>query len=268
MEHSMKRFSDRHVIVTGAATGIGRGIAQRFAEEGARVVIACRNSTNGERAARDLCDRGGTACYIQADVAKQESISALLKQAAEKYGPVDIAVSNAGIAEQQSTALDITPEEWDRVYGVNVRGSFFFCRACAQNMMDNGTQGSIITISSIMGRGAKGMTGAYASSKSSIIMFTKTLAKCLAPMGIRVNCVAPGVVATEIYNSVEHEYQMDQGEFANWLIEESVNSGQLLIPRIGTSEDIAGAVAFLASSDASYITAQTLSVDGGTDWCW
>ena len=117
-------------------------------------------------------------------------------------------------------------------------------------------------------RGAKMMAGPYPSSKAAVIQFTKNLAKCLAPMGIRVNCVSPGVVATELYANVEKEMMMEPGAFAEWLIEEAVKSGQLLIPRAGEAEDIASAVAFLASPEASYITAQNLSVDGGMDWCW
>jgi len=268
MENSLKRFFSKHVIVTGAGTGIGRAIACRFASEGARVVIANRNRTNGEKVVQEIRDSGGIAAYIPVDVSQIESIHELIKNAVDLFGPVEIAVSNAGISETQSTALDITVSEWDRVYDTNVRGSFFFCRACAQNMIDNTIKGSIVTISSVVARSAKGMTGAYASSKAAIIMFTKTLAKCLAPMGIRVNCVAPGVVATEIYNHVEQEMMMKKNSFVEWLIEESVRSGQLLIPRKGEPEEIAAAVAFLASEDASYITAQVVSADGGLDWCW
>jgi len=154
------------------------------------------------------------------------------------------------------------------VFAVNARGSFLFCRACAQNMMDNSVGGSLVTISSVMAHGAKTMSGAYPASKAAVIMFTKSLAKCLAPMGIRVNCVTPGVVATEIYTAVEQEMMMEKGSFVDWLIDESVKSGQLLIPRKGEPEEIAAAVAFLASREASYITAQVLSVDGGMDWCW
>ncbi len=268
MTATVKRFENRNVIVTGGGSGIGTGIAQRFAEEGARVVIANRNRERGEGAAEKIIQSGGDARYMHLDVSSEQSIADLVKRVAGELGPIHVAVSNAGISETQSSALEITTEDWDRVYSVNVRGSFFFCRACADNMMESGTKGSIVTISSVMGRGSKNMTGAYASSKSAIIMFTKTLAKCLAPMGIRVNCVAPGVVATDIYTSVEKEMMMEEGSFADWLIEESVKSGQLLIPRRGEPGEIGAAVAFLASDDASYITAQVLSVDGGLDWCW
>jgi NAD(P)-dependent dehydrogenase (short-subunit alcohol dehydrogenase family) len=262
------RFKDRHIIITGSGSGIGRSIAQRFASEGGRVVIADISRENGERVAEEMRSRGGSALYVQVDVAQELDIDRLIQHATEAFGPIHVAVSNAGVTESSSSALDITAEEWDTVYAINARGSFVFCRACARNMMDNGTQGSIITLATLMARSGKGMSGAYASSKASVIMFTKTLAKCLAPMGIRVNCVSPGVVATDIYRKVEKEMMMEPGTFVDWLVDESVKSGQLLLPRKGEPEEIAAAVAFLASEDASYITAQNLSVDGGMDWCW
>ena len=262
------RFNNMHVIVTGAGTGIGRSIAQRFADEGGCVVVADLNRNTGEQAVQEIKAHGGSAIYVKTDVSKQQDIKNLVQQATKAFGPVQVAVSNAGITESASSALDISPREWDQVYGVNTKGSFLFCRACAQNMIDHDIKGSIVTLSTLMARSGKGMSGAYASSKASVIMFTKTLAKCLAPMGIRVNCVSPGVVATDIYKKVEAEMMMEEGTFADWLVEESIKSGQLLIPRGCRPEEIASAVAFLASEDASYITAQNLSVDGGMDWCW
>jgi len=268
MDTGARRFSDQHVIITGAATGIGRSIAHKFALEGAKVVIANRNRERGEAVAKEITDKGWSAKHIFVDVAKPATIDELIKTAVAMYGQVNVAVSNAAVSETQSSALDISVEEWDRIFNINARGSFLFSRACAQNMIDNNIQGSIVTLSSIMARSAKSMSGAYPASKAAVIMFTKNLAKLLAPMGIRVNCVTPGVVATEIWHEVETEMMMEKDTFADWLIEQSIASGQLLIPRIGKPEEIASAVAFLASSEASYITAQVLSVDGGMDWCW
>jgi meso-butanediol dehydrogenase/(S,S)-butanediol dehydrogenase/diacetyl reductase len=268
MEEQLNRFTGQHVIVTGAGSGIGAGIARRFASEGARVTAADVNKEGGQKTASEITAGGGTAQFLPVDVSCEESILDLVKKAHEAFGAIHIAVSNAGISETQSSCLEISEAEWDRIYGVNVRGSFMFCRACANNMMDNEIKGSIITISSTMGRTSKNMTGAYASSKSAVIMFTRSLAKALAPMGIRVNSVAPGMVATNLYRPVETEMMMERDEFVPWIIEQCITSGQLLIPRVGTPEDMAAAVAFLASKDAEYITAQCISVDGGMDWSW
>lgn len=268
MEQNLKRFVGTHVIITGAGSGIGRGIAQRFAAEGAQVTVADIDQEGGARVADEIKASGQIAQYLFVDVSREDSINELIKNAAASFGPIQVAVSNAGISETQSSCLEISGAEWDRIYGVNVRGSFMFCRACANNMMDNGIAGAIITISSIMGRSSKNMTGAYASSKAAVIMFTKSLAKAVAAMGIRVNSVAPGMVKTNLYRPVEKEMMMERDEFVPWIIEQCISSGQLLIPREGTPEDMAAAVAFLASKDASYITAQCLCVDGGMDWCW
>jgi meso-butanediol dehydrogenase/(S,S)-butanediol dehydrogenase/diacetyl reductase len=268
MNDISKRFVDKHVIITGAGSGIGRGIAHRFASEGAKVVVADIDQEGGERVVDELIKNGAQAMYIPVDVTSEDSIKELVKKAVENFGPVQVAVSNAGISETESSALEISGEQWDKVYAVNTKGSFMFCRTCANHMIDNGTKGSIVTISTIMGRSAKSMTGAYSSSKSAVIMFTKNLAKSLAPMGIRVNSVAPGMVITNLYKNIENEMMMEKDSFVPWIVEESIKSGQLLIPRVGKPEDMAAAVAFLASEEASYITAQVLSVDGGIDWSW
>jgi len=262
------RFKNSHIIVTGGATGIGKAVAHLFAAEGGKVVVAGRNRVNGESAVNEITEKGGVALYVQTDVSKEKDIENLISEATKAFGPLHVAVSNAGITESASSALDISSQEWDQVYAVNTKGSFLFCRASAKNMMENDIKGAIVTLSTLMARGGKGMSGAYASSKAAVIMFTKTLAKSLASSGIRVNCVSPGIVATDIYNKVEREMMMEKGTFADWLVEESVNTGQLLLPRAGRPEEIADAVAFLASDAASYITAQNLSVDGGMDWCW
>jgi len=262
------RFKNKNIIVTGAGMGIGKGIAHRFASEGGNVVIADLNRENGERVVQEIKEQGGSALFVSTDVSKEQDIDNLIAEATGAFGPLHVAVSNAGITESASSALDISSQEWDQVYAVNTKGSFMFCRASAKNMMENDINGAIVTLATLMARGGKGMSGAYASSKAAVVMFTKTLAKNLATSGIRVNCVSPGIVATEIYRKVEDEMMMEKGSFADWLVEESINNGQLLIPRGGAPEDIAAAVAFLASEDASYITAQNLSVDGGMDWCW
>jgi NAD(P)-dependent dehydrogenase (short-subunit alcohol dehydrogenase family) len=270
VETDLKRFVGRHVVVTGAGSpvGIGRGIAHRFAAEGGRVTVADVDPENGHKVAEEIAGSGGTAQFVFLDVSREDSIEELVQQSTRTFGPINVAVSNAGISGTRSTALEISAAEWDRVYGVNVRGSFMFCRACANNMMDHEVHGSIITIASTMGRSVKSMSGAYASSKAAVIMFTRSLAKALAPMNIRVNSVAPGMVASNLYRPIEGENMMERDSFVPWIIEQCIETGQLLIPREGRPEDMAAAVAFLASKDAAYITAQCLCVDGGMDWSW
>lgn len=262
------RFQDRHAIISGAAQGIGRSIAERLAREGARVTVADINEADGAALARQLREQGAQAQFLAVDVARESSILQLIAQACAAFGPVRVGVANAGVAESASSALEVSSEEWDRVFAVNARGAFLFARACAQQMMQSEVPGAIVTVSSLMARSGKGMSGAYAASKASVIMFSKTLAKCLGSHGIRVNCVSPGVVATRIYRQIEQEMGMPTDTFVDWLVKASVDSGQLPLGRGGRPEEIAAAVAFLASDEASYITAQNLSVDGGMDWCW
>jgi len=262
------RFTDRHVIVTGAAAGIGCSIARRFAAEGARVVVADINVEQGARVAAQLRETGAAAAFIDVDVAQEASIAGLLEQASAQFGPVHVAVANAGVAESASSALEVSTTEWDRVFEINARGAFLFARAAAQNMVAHEVRGAIVTISSLMARSGKGNSGAYAASKASVIMFSKTLARCLGPSGIRVNSVSPGVVDTQIYRQQEQEMGMQPGLFVDWLVGASVKAGQLPLGRKGEPDEIAAAVAFLASEEASYITAQNLSVDGGMDWSW
>ncbi|RMF95198.1 MAG: glucose 1-dehydrogenase [Candidatus Schekmanbacteria bacterium] len=268
MEKGLKRFIDKNVVVTGGGSGIGRGICKRFASEGANVIVADIDEKGGRETVEIIANEGGIAEYIYVDVSDNDSINELIKKSADKFGKIDVAVANAGISDRSSSALEATPDDWDRVYGVNVKGAFFFSKAAILHMMENDVKGSVVTISSIMGRAIKNMTGAYASSKAAVIAFTKTLAKCASNAGIRVNSVAPGMVATNLYNLVEKELMMEKNSFVKWIIDQSIKNGNILIPREGTPEDIAAAVAFLSSEDASYITAQVLCVDGGMDWSW
>ena len=144
MDNLSRRFIDKHVIITGAGSGIGRGIAHRFAAEGAKVVVADIDREGGERVAEELLKSGAQSEYIPVDVTSEDSIKELVEKSVESFGPLHVAVSNAGISETESSALEISGEQWDKVYAVNTKGSFMFCRTCANEMIDNGTQGSIV----------------------------------------------------------------------------------------------------------------------------
>jgi len=243
-------------LVTGAARGIGRGIALTLAQEGARVAV---NYVNRADAAEEVVERirggGGEALAIQADVGRYAEAERLVAASLERFGRIDILVNNAGIVSRKPI-LDVPLEEWDRVVHTNFYGCFHCSRLVGQHMVARGG-GKIISISSIHGRVAKAGMGPYCATKAAIDMFSKQLAVELAPHRINVNVVASGTITTDIniplYKSTRPE---------------DIALRQAVLKRvpwgvIGDPEDIGRAVAFLASDAARYITGAVLYVDGG-----
>ncbi len=246
----MLDFTDHVVLVTGAAAGIGFGIAQAFQRAGARVALGDVR----EEALEGAADRLGRSARLFAqtvDVRDACSVDALLSAAERALGPVTVAVANAGIYPN-CPVLEMTVEEWDRVMETNVRGVFLTCQAAGRRMVAQGTGGKIVTISS--GAYQSGRKGAahYCASKAGVVMFTKVLAMELAPHRINVNCIAPGLV------TVERDVNQVSEEYVRTLV------GTIPWNRPGTPEDIANAALFLASPLADFITGETLSVDGGS----
>jgi 3-oxoacyl-[acyl-carrier protein] reductase len=243
------RLENRVALIIGAARGIGKGIAQRFVEEGARVVIGDRESDIGEATARGL---GGLerVRFIAADIARKEEAEKAVNAAIEHFGGLDILVQNAGIFPW-TLIEDIEPEEWDSVLGVNLKGTYLAARAALPAMRSKG-RGRMIFTSSITGpRVTSPGHGHYSASKAGINGFIKAAAIEFAAYGITVNGVEPGNILTE--GVTQHR----SVEFLRGM-EEAVPLG-----RLGTPRDVANAVLFLASDDASYITGTTIIVDGG-----
>jgi 3-oxoacyl-[acyl-carrier protein] reductase len=242
------RFADKTAVVTGGAQGIGLAIARRLADEGAAVVINDIQDEKGLAAASELVDNGGKASYLRADVTSEQDVSSLIEAALATYGSIDILVNNVGLT-RDGLLMKMSESDWDLVLQVNLKSVYLVSRAVVRPMMRQ-RGGKIINISSVAGlSGNAGQTN-YAASKAGIVGFTKSLAKEVGSRGVTVNAVAPGYIPTDLTADLPKE-----------LVDEAVRLTPL--GRLGTVDDVASAVAFLASDDAAFITGQVIRVDGG-----
>ena len=244
------RLKGRVAIVTGASRGIGRGIARRLAQEGARLVLVARGAEALESAASEIRSQGGEALAVAGDVGIRADVERALGSAAGAYGSLDVVVNNGAWASPIAHFLEMSEEHWDEVIRTNLKSLYLFGHGAANIMVDRGIRGSIINISSFAAERSHRYMAAYDASKGGLEALTRAMAVDLAPFGIRVNTVGPGAIHTEDFES--------QGPEAKARRAETVPLG-----RVGYPDDIAGAVAFLASEDASYITGQKIYVDGG-----
>jgi 3-oxoacyl-(acyl-carrier-protein) reductase len=241
------RLEGKVAVITGAARGLGRAIALRFAEEGAQVAINDLRYELLEETARAITARGGAVLIAPADIAERAEAERLAEQAVAHFGRLDIWVNNAGIT-RDALALKMTIEQWDAVLRVNLTGTFNGCQAAAARMSAAGA-GSIVNLSSRSYLGNIGQAN-YSASKAGVVGLTRTLALELARYSIRVNAIAPGFIDTEMTRAVPED------------LRERVIKG-IPLRRVGQPEDIANAALFLASEESSYITGQVLMVCGG-----
>lgn len=243
-------LTGRAVIVTGGTSGIGRGIAARFAEAGAAVVVHYRSSAAAAAAVVErIQSNGGNALAIQADVTRPEEVDRLVAQTVEALGRLDVLVNNAGTYPLASL-VEMTPEQWDEVVDSNLRNVFLCTQAAARRMLAQGDGGAIVNIASIEGLGPMPAHSHYDAAKAGVIMLTRAAAQELGPHGIRVNAVSPGLIWREGI-----EQQWPEG-VARW-------QARVPLARLGRPEDIADACLFLASPAARWITGVNLVVDGG-----
>lgn len=237
------------VLITGGSRGIGRASAQLFARQGWNVAV---NYLHSQQAALDLvAELTGEGCEVmacQADVSIREQVAGMVREVGDRFGSIEVLINNAGIA-QQKLFTDITPEDWDAMLDVNVKGIFNCCQAVVPGMI-NRKRGKIINLASIWGLTGASCEVHYSTAKAAVIGFTKALARELGPSNIQVNCVAPGIIDTDMNASLLEDDRCR-------LIEATP------LMRFGTPQDIAYALLFLASDQADFLTGQVLSPNGG-----
>ncbi len=236
-------------IVTGGAQGLGRAIALTFANKGADIAIFDVNMESAQKVAKEIECIGRKAVSLKVDVSKHFEVEMMVDRVLQEFGRIDMLINNAGISQVVSIE-DMTEEDWDRVMAVNLK-SVFLCSKAVIGTMKRQRSGRIVNMGSVAGKvGGFTATCAYSVSKAGIMCFTKALARELAPFGITVNAVAPGVINTEMSENIA------RGDFSRYL-------KTIPLGKIGSPEDVANAVAFLVSDEASYITGEILDVNGG-----
>jgi galactitol 2-dehydrogenase len=254
------RLENKVAIVTGGASGIGAAIVRRFVAEGAKVVVADLNLEAAQALADQIVNGGGEALAVRVDVRNQARDQAMVDAAVARFGRLDILVNNAGVFRMKPF-LEITDADWDFNFDVNCKGTLWCAQAAARQMIAQGQGGKIINLSSQAGRRGEPLVLAYCASKAAVISMTQSMALALAPYKINVNAIAPGIVDTAMWEVVDREFARYEGLEPGAAKRRAVAA--IPLGRIEQPDDIAAAAAFLASSDADYITQQTLNVDGG-----
>ena len=250
----MKRFDDQVALITGGAQGIGEATVRRFAEEGAKVVIADLNGEAAEALAASVRAQGGEALGVACDVQEEAGVEALVESGLSSFGQLDILVSNAGVT-RDNLLHKMSLAEWDQVIQVHTRGAFLCARAVARNMVSR-KRGKMVFLSSTSALGNRGQAN-YSTAKAGLQGLTRTLALELGQFQINVNSVAPGFVDTAMTRAVAERLHLSLEDF--W----KEAADRIPLGRLGQPEDIAGVIAFLCSKDAAYVSGQVIYVNGG-----
>ena len=248
------RLKDKVAIVTGASGGIGEGIADVFADEGATVVCVARREAEGEAVAQAIRQQGGNAAFVGCDVSQEPQVEAMATNVINRFGRIDVLVNNAGVNFVKPFE-HLTSADWDRVIGVDLRGTFLCTRACIEQFLRQGS-GSVVNIATVHTAACLPGAAPYDAAKWGMVGLTKSLAVEYASRGIRFNCLSPGLIDTPIWSDIRAGTEDLDACLTHWRA--NIPAG-----RVGTIREMGRAAAFLASDDASYITGENLIADGG-----
>ncbi|MEH7009399.1 SDR family NAD(P)-dependent oxidoreductase [Neobacillus niacini] len=245
------KLNEKIAIVTGGGAGIGRQAAIRFAKEGAKVTVADVNSQSGEETVSLIVESGGEAIFVKTDVKNSNQVKELINTTTNTFGGLHILVNNAGICNSEVRSVDLSEEEWDHVNDINLKGVFLGIKYAVPEIRKSGG-GAIINTASLLGLKGKKYQSAYNASKAGVVLLTQNAALEYGKYNIRVNAIAPGVIDTNIIDVWKQDER-------RWPFISRANA----LGRIGSPDEVANAIFFLASDEASFITGATLSVDGG-----
>lgn len=247
-------------VVTGAGRGIGRGIALRLARDGHAVAVNDVDPASAAAVAEEITGAGGRSIAVPADVTDRDAVFGMVARVAAELGSVDVMVANAGIA-QVKTLLEVTPEDLQAMFSVNVFGVVYTLQAAAERMIEQGAGGKVICASSIAGHSGFDLLGHYSATKFGVRALTQAAAKELAPHGITVNSYCPGIVGTDMWDLIDEQMGARNGKARG---ETLAQFSQLIaLGRVQTPDDVAGFVSYLAGPDSNYMTGQSVMIDGG-----
>lgn len=255
-ERNSKKLEGKVAIITGAGTGIGRAIALLFAKEGAKVVCASLHASSCEKTAENIRENGGVAIAVPTQVADESDVKKLVEITIKEYGKIDILVNNAGIVNCFCKVADVSAEQFDEMFNVNVKGQFLAAKECIPYMIKNGG-GVIVSTSSASAMVAQYSTGVYNATKAAVLFLTKNIAVDYAKDNIRANCLCPALVDGTVIN--KDVFAKAEADPQSW--QETLK--QYPMGRIATPEEIAKCALFLATDDSSFVTGTALTIDGG-----
>lgn len=258
-------LKDKVALITGAGSGIGQGVAERFAKEGARVALVDLNEAGLAETAAKVKAAGGEAETYGGDVSKTEDVNGFFAKTVERFGRIDIAVNNAGIGNPPAPLVDMTDEGFDRTIAVNLRGVFLCMRAAGKQMIKQGEGGRIISVASQAGKTGFAFLAPYCATKAGVILMSKAMAKEVGAHKITVNAVCPGTIDTPLLRGTLDPLLKATGQtLEDWALK-TPGIPPIPLARIGYPADVANLITFLASDDADYMTGQAINISGGQE---